>query len=105
MKVSITGYASEVHDTHFIMWMANHEQIKAILGNYSRVQFTPLREYQKLKIWGGKLYKEIEKSGSTPAEVFAELKSFTVECNITKNSKSVNVTAERISVHETPAEG
>jgi len=94
MRVKLDGYASQVNDTHFIMWISNHEQIKAIIANYGPVQFTPLREFQKIKVWGGKLYPQIVKSGATPNEVFTELGSFSVSCEIKKTPKAINISAQ-----------
>lgn len=93
MKVNIKGYIDKVEDNHFIMWMENHEQIKAILKTYYPVQFTPLREYQKVKIWGGKLYKSFK--DATPSEVFTEVETCTIECIITKTPKAINITAQQ----------
>ncbi len=93
MKVEISGYVSEVHDTHFIMWMDNHEQIKAILNNFKKTKYTPLRHYQSIKIWKGKLYDEIIKSGMTPEELLLSMKDVCIECTISRTEVSINVTA------------
>ncbi len=93
MKVEISGYVSEAHDTHFIMWMDNHEQIKTALSRYKPVQFNPLRGYQSIKIWKGKLYDEIIKSGMTPSELLLSMKDVCIECNISKTKVAINVTA------------
>lgn len=93
MKVQISGYVSEVNDTHFIMWMENYEQIKAIINNFGAVKFTPLRGFQKIKIWKGKLYDIITESNSTPSELLLAMKDVTIECNIKKTNVAINVTA------------
>lgn len=100
MKVTIAGYVCEVYDTHFIMWMENHEQIKAILNNYSKVKFTPLRGFQKIKIWKGKLYDQIEESGETK-ELLLSMKDVVVECNIRKTSIAINVDAIKFILNYT----
>lgn len=93
MKVKISGYVKKVEDTHFIMWMNNHEQIKAIVKNFGETTYSPLREYQCIKIWKGKFYDDILKSGMTPSEVLLSLEDVCIECNIKKSKVAVNVTA------------
>jgi len=93
MKVTISGYVTVVEDDHFIMWMDNHEEIKTAISRYKKVTFSPLREYQKIKIWKGKLYDEIVKSGTTPSELLLSMKDVVLECNITKSKVAINVTA------------
>jgi hypothetical protein len=92
-KVEISGYVSEVNDTHFIMWMENHEHIKKLINTYKKVEFSPLRGYQSIKIWKGKLYDEIIKSGMTPSELLLSMKDVDLECSISRTDKSINVTA------------
>jgi len=93
MKVEIRGYVTEVYDTHFIMWMENHEQIKTAIARYKPVQFNPLRGYQNIKIWKGRLYDEIVKSGTTPSELLLSMKDVSLECEIKKSKVAINVTA------------